>query len=225
MGIPTSPLPAPPSLPVRVRRTYDAEGACVTLMSVHCPSEEGRTLSLSICLTCTDCGGLSVGGEGQNTHLRCKRANGSTRARTLVSDAIRTNTLCVHGDLTATFILSLIVDHAASCIVVVNEEQRPLGLITQVELLAALRQSATEDAPPSGKFSQTTAKDLLTPVTHPISKTASLAEAAGIMANERLHHLVVVDQKGEVAGTLSSLDALAFFAREHGYPVLGHAAG
>jgi CBS domain-containing protein len=60
-----------------------------------------------------------------------------------------------------------------------------------------------------------TVRDVMTPVIHHVSVTASVAEAARIMIENHIHRLVVT-QGREPVGILSSIDLLRVVA-EHSY--------
>lgn len=58
------------------------------------------------------------------------------------------------------------------------------------------------------------ANDLMTPNPLTVPETASVAEAAAIMAREHVHRLFVTGQEGTVAGVVSAMDLVSWLGGE-----------
>ncbi|XXT25141.1 CBS domain-containing protein [Sorangium sp. So ce429] len=64
---------------------------------------------------------------------------------------------------------------------------------------------------------QTTAREVMTPVVLHLHESASIRQAASLMAYEGVHRLAVTSDDGKLVGILSSLDVLRWFGRSCGY--------
>jgi len=60
----------------------------------------------------------------------------------------------------------------------------------------------------------TSARDVMTPVVHAVLDRSSIAAAAALMWRERVHHVVVVDERGGVCGMVSTLDVARWVAAQ-----------
>ncbi|MGO8996790.1 MAG: HPP family protein [Polyangiaceae bacterium] len=81
------------------------------------------------------------------------------------------------------------LDFGITAIPVLDEEHRPVGVVSLRNLLGGARAEAS------------------TPVWS-IAETATIEEAARSMAETSLHHIVVVNANGRAVGMISSLDVL-----------------
>ncbi len=77
---------------------------------------------------------------------------------------------------------------------VVNEEDRPLGIVTSSDLV--------QDCAPDQAVSE-----VMTPKVYTVARDSDVRLAARLMRNRRLHHLLVVEG-GKLVGMLSSFDLL-----------------
>lgn len=82
---------------------------------------------------------------------------------------------------------------------VVDGDGRPVGIVTSSDLV--------EEWAPSMGVATVMSADLVT-----VARHTSAADAARRMLDARIHHLVVVDDDGRVAGILSSFDLLKHLA-------------
>ena len=83
-----------------------------------------------------------------------------------------------------------ILDFGVTAVPVLDEEHRPIGVVSLRDLVRA-------DRPPR-----------MSSPARSILADAPLDQAARILAEESLHHLVVVDGAGRAVGMLSALDVL-----------------
>jgi CBS domain-containing protein len=116
-------------------------------------------------------------------------------------------------------IVELVLGKAYRAVPVV-EAMRPVGIITntdlvergglgvRLELLRALEEPQLREALDQLQARERTAAEVMThpPVT--VKQTATLPEAAEVMARRRLKRLPVVDDQGELVGMVSRLDLL-----------------
>ncbi len=103
-------------------------------------------------------------------------------------------------------VLSAMVENDVSAVVVVDDRNEAMGIISTVDVLNELK-SRGED-----EVRRLEAEELMTPFTVSISPESSLLEAAEVMIERRIHRLVVL-HPGEIAGgipvgILSATDVL-----------------
>ncbi len=94
-----------------------------------------------------------------------------------------------------------------SCVVVVDQERRPCGIFTERDVLTLLAEDAISPASPVCEVMSRPV------VTLPLS--ADPRDAYGHMLANDVHHLVVVDSGGQVAGVISEADFLADLGDEY----------
>ncbi len=84
------------------------------------------------------------------------------------------------------------------------------GSATRAGLDAPLIEPSAE--PPTNPVSR--ARHIMTPSPVVVTEGASLSDAAGVMAQEHLHRVFVVDERGALTGVLSSSDIVHWLAHE-----------
>jgi CBS domain-containing protein len=125
--------------------------------------------------------------------------------------------------------LNLLIDRAFSGAPVVNDAGRPVGVISQSDLLIhdrnAVRSarrvpeyysstdlSAVIGEPTSGfeveAVDRTTVRDMMTPIVFSVRPDASAREAIEEMLRLRVHRLFVIDRVGTLVGLISMSDVL-----------------
>jgi len=87
------------------------------------------------------------------------------------------------------------------CVVVVDDERRPVGILTQSDLVPRVILAAFDLERPIG--------ELMTANPHQLAGTASAYDAALAMATHGVHHLLVVDAEGRLKGVVSERDLFA----------------
>ncbi|MFJ6378818.1 CBS domain-containing protein [Kitasatospora sp. NPDC092039] len=118
-------------------------------------------------------------------------------------------------------IVALLSEYDITGVPVVDPEGRPLGVVSEADLLRTL--AAQEDpasllpAPesaPAGPDGEVTAADLMT--AQPVCTTpdTSVVAAARLMSRHGLKRLPVLDEEGRVIGMVSRGDLLRVFLRE-----------
>lgn len=152
---------------------------------------------------------------------------------TPVAEVMTPCVLCVRNDVDVASIITLLEEHRISAVPVVDGRGRPIGILSKSDLLREmrLRQPGIDEdvrlregdvvyAPGSGfhvdSLGRLTAEDVMTKVVIWLPPQAPIASAAAVMAAERLHRVVVVSDDRKIIGVVSSLDLLAWMAREAG---------
>ena len=93
-------------------------------------------------------------------------------------------------------LVRLIEDNSISGVPIVDQQGQPVGIVCEADLL------------PAGSI----AADIMTAPPITISATAPLAEAARCMQERNVRGLIVVDDRGKIAGIVSRSDLLQVLA-------------
>lgn len=101
--------------------------------------------------------------------------------------------------------IELMGEHKAGSVVVVDGDQRPIGLLTQTDVVRRIVLGGVPLDAPIG--------DAMT--TDPVSlpQTATLFDAAFSMASHGFRHLLLVDEQGRLAGVVSQRDLFRVMQR------------
>jgi CBS domain-containing protein len=106
-------------------------------------------------------------------------------------------------------LLRLMLLHHTSCIPIVDDNGRPVGIVTKsdvVDLLEAGRASAD--------LSLQTAADLMMPLAITLHEHATVAHVARMMALEDFHHVMIVGEAGALVGVVSSQDVVRWVVND-----------
>lgn len=139
-----------------------------------------------------------------------ERARARTRTnadQVPVTEIMSRHVVCALQDLPLHTLIDVIVRDRLGCVPVVDDQGRPLGMVTKfdiVELLATPPASAT---PVVG--------DVMMPIAITIEHNATVAHAAALMASEDMHHVMIVDDR-QLVGVVSTMDVTRWLAHEHG---------
>ncbi|WP_437819794.1 CBS domain-containing protein [Sorangium sp. So ce1078] len=144
--------------------------------------------------------------------------------------------ICVRPEVPVDEIAALLVRHEISGMPVVDADGKPVGMVSRADVIrAAHERGDTEESErvtlhpadvvpldiEQGFYVyepvKVTARDVMTPVVVQLHESATIRQAAALMAYEGVHRLPVVSDDGRVVGILSSLDVLRWFGRSCGY--------
>ncbi|MEM0057639.1 MAG: CBS domain-containing protein [Candidatus Bathyarchaeia archaeon] len=123
------------------------------------------------------------------------------RPKMLVRDVMSSPVITVDEEATAVRVAELMEKHELGCIIVTNKEGKPIGIITERDLV--IRVLAKNLKPDAVK-----AKDVMTSPLITIEPDETINEAARKMSRLNIRRLGVV-YKGELVGLISSKDILA----------------
>jgi CBS domain-containing protein len=123
------------------------------------------------------------------------------RARMLVKDVMTSPVITVNEKEPVTKVAQLIGKHDLGCIIVTGKDGKPLGIITERDLVTRVLAKNR----PRYKL---TAKDVMTAPLITIDPDETLSEAARRMSRLNIRRLGVM-YKGELVGIISSKDILA----------------
>jgi len=123
------------------------------------------------------------------------------RTKMLVKDVMTSPAITIHENDTANKVAALMDKHEVGCIIVTTEEAKPLGIITERDLVVrVLAKNVLPDA--------VTAKEVMTSPLMTIEPDVPLPDAARRMSRLNIRRLGVM-YKGQLVGIVSSKDVLA----------------
>jgi CBS domain-containing protein len=122
------------------------------------------------------------------------------RSKMLVKDVMSSPAVTVQESVTANKIADLMSKHEYGCIIVASKDGKPIGIITERDLV--VRVLAKNAKPDTVK-----AKDVMTAPLMTIEPDATISEAARRMSRLDIRRLAVT-YKGKLVGIVSSKDVL-----------------
>lgn len=220
------------TFPVRSRSTVHGDGEVEVHRTVGCPHR--GTLAAVECEHCTRCHTIVVDELGRPAQIVCRpeteavREEARTRLpsaadRTRISTIMSRNVMCVSGDVSVEALTALFLDRRLGAVPIVDDEGRPLGVVTKTDLVRQhqddgdLTQLGGGDGYSVRELATALARDVMTPFAFTLREEEPLSRAAALMALEQLHHLPVVAMDGRVVGLLSSQDFVRWIAQTSGY--------
>src|SRR6188768_1394635 len=121
--------------------------------------------------------------------------------------------VCARPELAIGAVVALMIEHRIGCIPVVDTRRRPIGMITKfdiVEQLDAFMRSVSNGSPMPADLAARTADEVMMPLAMTLGEHATIAHAAAMMTSEDLHHVVVVDARGQLVGVVSTKDVTSW---------------
>ncbi|HTR50376.1 MAG TPA: CBS domain-containing protein [Kofleriaceae bacterium] len=131
--------------------------------------------------------------------------------RVPLTEIMSRNLTCARRDLDADTVAELMIANRIGCVPVVEEPGRPIGMITKQDFI---EQVGTVDG---SEITPRTAEELMMPLAITLPDTATIAQAAAMMASEDIHHVPIVDREGRLIGIVSSMDIVRWLARNDGF--------
>jgi CBS domain-containing protein len=128
-----------------------------------------------------------------------------------VTDIMTRDVISVREGHSLAAVIDLVIANYIGCVPIVDEDARPIGMITKRDLVEPLASRAQ-----AGDPTAQTAKDVMLPLAITLGERATVLQAAAIMAIEDLHHIPIVSPKGQLIGVVSSLDIVRWLARNDG---------
>ncbi|MFH9011046.1 CBS domain-containing protein [Streptomyces sp. NPDC017943] len=136
--------------------------------------------------------------------------------RDLMSDAV----VRVRGGTPFKEIAHLLQEYDITAVPVVDEQNRPVGVVSEADLLYKMWGGQEDDDadgeggfPRTAKARATDAAGLMTAPALSAREDCSVVDAARLMARHRVKRLLVVDDDGRLIGVVSRSDLLRVFLR------------
>jgi predicted transcriptional regulator len=147
-----------------------------------------------------------------------------------VKDLMNPDVMTVADDMTTDALARYLIEREISGAPVVDSRGHLIGVVSMTDIGRKMAEDSDFESGTSGFYREispeptledlgqryieeraVTVRDVMTPVIHQVPVTASAAEAARIMVDERIHRLVVTQGK-EPVGIITSLDLLRIVA-------------
>jgi CBS domain-containing protein len=204
-------------------RSVETETGVERRLFVACP-QRIDPVALEECARCELCEGLELDSQ---VGVRCAveppdGQDGAPDANAPVTTIMTTPVVSVEPDASIENVQWLLLDRGIGAAPVVDARRRPIGVVAKTDLLRdrdepALSVELSPEAPREGELregrtSGLRAADVMTPVVHAVLDQTSIAGAATVMARERVHDLVIVDEAGEMIGIVSTFDLARWVA-------------
>lgn len=199
-------LPTPVSTRLLEVRTVDViagRGRSITLSSVRCPLRS-RSAAVEECADCGEGEGIAQDTLGRG-RLSCRappreRLVGGEGA--CVAEVMRASAVALRPGVGRVIAADALRRRGAPAAPVVDGEGRPIGVVSESDLLRARSGSKVADA--------------MVKIALTVPERASVARAAALMAAHRVERVAVVADDGVVVGVLSAVDVLAWLAGQGG---------
>ncbi|MBI3723664.1 CBS domain-containing protein [bacterium] len=205
-------------LEVRVRHTVAPDGNDSAQSSVFCPFR-GASVSVKKCALCEHFGGLVS--EPSGTTLLCHRrlpappSDGAEHAcdprETQVSEIMK-SAECVRSDTGLEAAAKRLLELGVSGLPVVDAKGHLEGILSSTDIVRHHRVMADSPWDTFRNVQEVRVSEVMTRHPYAIPETASIADAAALMASGNIHRLPVVSSTGEVVAIVSPLDILAWLA-------------
>jgi CBS-domain-containing membrane protein len=116
-------------------------------------------------------------------------------------------------------LIKLMIHNHIGCIPVVDEAERPIGMVTKLDLVEQMPTRGAPEAwsPSEHDVAPKTATEVMMPLAMTLGDHATVAHAARLMADEDVHHIPIVDPDRRLIGIVSSMDVVRWLARNDGF--------
>jgi CBS domain-containing protein len=203
-------------LPLRLRTLVQEHGPIEVRPTVRCP-RQGQSIDARECTGCarmrsiesgpTTCGTISCEVEENvvpaSARLDERADFAEAAARKPLHEVTSPVTMCVASTTPVRKVRALLFAHELEALPVVDQGLRVIGVVTRGDLLAAALDAPVELATP---------KKL-----HALPEHAPIAFAIALMAFEKVTHVPVITDGGELVGMWDATSALRWTAERMGY--------
>jgi CBS domain-containing protein len=194
-------------LEIRMVDVVAGRGKSLTLSSVRCP-RRSRTAAVEECAHCGESGGVARDAVARGEYLWCRVSapawhEGARSAElALVGEVMARTSVAVRAGVSRSVAADALRARGASTAPVVDGDGRPIGVVSEADLLRGK---------PGAKVS-----DAMVRVALSVRETAPLSGAASLMAAHGIDRLPVVSDDGIVVGVLTAMDVVAWLAGSGG---------
>jgi CBS domain-containing protein len=116
--------------------------------------------------------------------------------------------ISLRADATLAEALALMTDRGFNAAPVIGETGRPVGVLSQTDVLVHEREQVRQALPADSTFVQ----DIMTPTLFTVNVNTSAADVVRRMCDYKVHQLFVVDDDNSLVGVISALDIVRSLA-------------
>jgi CBS domain-containing protein len=113
--------------------------------------------------------------------------------------------------------MQLMVGRGILGLPVVDDSERPIGMISETDLLRDQFVYTSQQEPSPTSRRTGTVADLMTPFVFSLPDTATVGQAAALMVYEGIHRIPVISADNRLVGIVSPLDILSLIATLAGF--------
>lgn len=192
-------------LEVRTVDVVSGRGRSITLSSVRCPIR-GRARAVEECADCGKSEGIAQDPLASGHYVACcsppPETGSGAGERAWVAAVMRRTSVALRPGVTRSVAADALRSRGAAVAPVVDGEGRPIGLVSEADLLRARSGARVADA--------------MQKVALSVPETAPIGRAAALMAEHRADRLAVVSDDGVVVGVLTAMDVVGWLAGSSG---------
>ena len=119
-----------------------------------------------------------------------------------ITEAMSSSPITARPDASIESLISLMTANHISCVPIVDDEHRPTGIVTKLDLIECANDG------------RTCAREVMMPHAMTLPSSGSLKSAATLMSREGFHHVLVVDQTRALVGVVSTFDITRWVAQQ-----------
>lgn len=119
-----------------------------------------------------------------------------------ITEIMTRTTITARAEASVESLVALMTHHHIGCVPIVDESQRPNGIVTKLDLIECQNEG------------RTTAREVMMPNAMTVPHDATLADAVTLMSSESIHHLLVVDASRTLMGVVSTMDITRWLAQQ-----------
>lgn len=119
-----------------------------------------------------------------------------------ITEAMSPDPITARAEASISSLVSLMTENHISCVPIVDDEMRPTGIVTKLDLLECANEG------------RTSAREVMMPHAMTLRSNASLKSAAELMSREGFHHVLVVDDSRALVGVVSTFDITRWVAQQ-----------
>lgn len=215
-------------------------------LAAVCP-KLGQDVAVEVCAGCPFARGLHLGRDGGSfvactfreadlAEIPPVEAKALRPSAVLVTEIMTDAVVTVTPQVRLDVLARIFLDAGISGAPVTDENGKPVGMVSKTDLLQASTAPPGEaeaevhslrtaegvelEFGPGFRPEHLTARtvgDVMMPLTFAIPDTATVSQAAALMAHEGIHRVVVTSSDDRVVGLVSTIDVLRWMAKADGY--------
>jgi CBS domain-containing protein len=182
---------------VHTVRTRSADGLDIVRSFADCPRR--RATDVAACAGCPHMEDIQVDATGAG-QVSCAIDDTRPSNDARVSDIMTRNVVCIEKEAPLTDAAELLAGACVSGLPVVDDAGRPLGVVSQSDIVDALARS--------GDVAKLRVADVMMHVPIVVRESDAVGDAAKLLVIEGIHRLPVINADRVVVGIVSTMDVL-----------------